>query len=154
MSSVPSGVAIMNAQSQAASTLKNNRAGATSIRGGVGMVDILQDDAASTSKALALSNIVAVTTARLAKGGQVGVWEKTGVLVAGAGRFILGEGVEVDLTVDTSAILKGSFLKPANGTTTMTLATKLTDSYFAVALDANGGVATTIRAILYSSGRF
>lgn len=148
-----SGVAVFNAQSQGASAPMNNRTGAISVRGGVGCVDTAQGDAASTTKALGLSNVVAVATANIAKGIQ-GVWEKAGVAIAGSGRFIIGEGVEVDLAVDNSAIVKGSALKPANGLTTMTLATTGTDRWFAIALDANGSAATVIRALLFSSGRF
>jgi hypothetical protein len=148
------GVNVVGDGGQAASRIVNNRTGATTVKGGVGFLDLAQAEAESTSIGLGCSNVTATTTALIAYG-ILAVF--TGALADNAtGRAIVAEGEIVDINVDsTTDIAKGDTLKPVNAGDHMVKATKGTDRWFAIALEARtADTEGTIRAVLYSSGRF
>jgi len=150
-----SGVYVAGGQGQAGSMLRYNRTGATSVKGGTGLLDILNTQGESTTIGTGLQNVTPVTTAGMAVG-IVGVWEAAGVGDNAQGRFITGEGVECSINVDsTTDIAKGDALKCVNAGDHMVKATPATDRHHAIALEARtADTEGAIRALLFSSGRF
>lgn len=131
-----------------------NKTAATTSEGSIGFLDEAQADADSTTLALGLSNVVAASTALMAYGHAV--------LAKGAyaddadGLFEAGEGVRSRIRVNsTTDIAKGDVLKPVNGQNYAVKATKGTDRWIAVALEARtSDDAGVIECVLYSRGKF
>jgi hypothetical protein len=114
-----------------------NRTGGTVHKGYVGFIDTAQTDAASTSLAEGLKNIVKVTTALMNKRVQQLVVFNEDADDDGQARATGGGDKVVQILCDgTTDIAKGDLLKPVNGQYYLVKATAGTDLYYAEALEA------------------
>lgn len=134
-----------------------NRTGATLATGSVGFVDHIKGDAASTSWSLGESNVVAVTTARIAMRPQLVVHVDTGATPADDKEALWYDGenvicyARVDSTTDIAA---GDWLKPVNAGDHLVKATLGTDYVYAQALEARtSNDEGLIRVRLFSQGK-
>lgn len=138
--------------SPSAGVMLRNETGASIAVGGVAIVDEVQAEAENNSLILGQEGLTAVTTTNM-KAGQLAV-NVNGAAVAdhARGRFCIEHGAVIQINVDTSAIVKGSLLKAANATATLTLATNGTDRPVARALEANGSAAALIWCKFFPNG--
>lgn len=125
-----------------------NRTGATIQKGYVGFLDTSQSDAASTTVALALSNVVKPTTALIAKRAQkLVVCQDAGLADDAQGRFAMGDGGDLIcqiLVEGTTDVAKGDLLKPVDAQYYLVKATAGTDLAFAEALEAQTSATPTL----------
>lgn len=128
-----------------------NETGATITKGGVAIVDEAQAEAENNSLILGQEGLTAVTTTNM-KAGQFAVNVGPSVADHANGRFCVEHGALVQINVDNSVIVKGSLLKGANATATLTLATNGTDRPVARALEANGSAAALIWCRFFPNG--
>jgi len=129
---------------------KNNASGATQTTGSVCQWDIANQ---TGNTAAQIDKVIKPVTAGIAVG-VLGVQADASLLNGVDGNFRFGEGVVVDVKVDGSgtAIAQMDPLKAQNASDVAVKATAGTDRWHFIALQA-ATTATTIKALLYSTGR-